>query len=68
MFCYLNTSRFTLYFSGHSVIKAINSILHPSTVQMEYNDRSKEKSENIVRCLQTLDEDDANNYLLDQRA
>ena len=53
---------------GPSFIRVLNSILSLDIIKMEWNQVTKERSQNIIKHLQALDYEEGIEHLLDQRA
>lgn len=52
---------------GKCVICTIDSLLHRSTVQIQYNSKTTQRSCHLLYALKTVDKDEAKEILPDQR-
>ena len=50
-----------------SIIRAISTVLNPTTVLIESTPETRKRTENVLHHIQTLDEDDAKQVIFDQR-
>ena len=57
----------SLVFVDKSVIRAVSSVLYPSNIIIESNKASTERTKNVIRCMQTLDIDEAKQFIFDHR-
>ena len=49
---------------GKFAISTINSLLHPNTVQIQYNPKTLQRSHNLLYAFRTVDKDKTKEMLL----